>query len=307
MPDWTNAVRPAGAITTMLTPDEQMRVDAAGNGLFATTHRHTIDDVLRDLRSCRARAVILSTAFCRQTPDITRVARVVREFPQVPTVALLSAVDHGTARAVLTLGQCGIRTLVDVREPTGWRELRNLLAREQSVDLQHVAIAHVLGEMPGASAGVRRFVEVLFDVAARAGSIGEMAFRLQVLPSTMMSRFFRAMVPPPRRLLTYARLVFAARWFENPGLSISRVASQMEYSSAQSFGRHLRQALDVTAQQFRDRYDARGMLQRLCDDLVVPHRREWLAFDPLVHRRRTPRRRGRLTPEAGVRPPLLPG
>jgi AraC-like DNA-binding protein len=287
----------------MLTPDEQMRVDAAGSGVFATTHRTSVDDVLRDLRQCRARAVVLSTAFCREVPDITRVARVVREFPQVPTVALLSQVDRGTARAVLTLGQCGIRTLVDVREPTGWRELRNLLAREQSSDLQQVAIAHVLGELPGVRTGVRRFAEVLFEVAARAGSVGDLALVLQLLPSTMMSRFFRAALPPPRRLLTFARLVFAARWFENPGLSISRVATQMDYSSAQSFGRHMRQALDCTAQQFRDRYDARGMLQRFCDDLVVPYRAQWLAFDPLVSRRRPPRRVRRAEDERPLPPP----
>jgi AraC-like DNA-binding protein len=165
--------------------------------------------------------------------------------------------------------------------------------------LQQVAIAHVLGELPGVRTGVRRFAEVLFEVAARAGSVADLSLVLQLLPSTMMSRFFRAALPPPRRLLTYARLVFAARWFENPGLSISRVATQMDYSSAQSFGRHMRQALDCTAQQFRDRYDARGMLQRLCDDLVIPYRGQWLAFDPLVSRRRPPRR---ATPEEGVRP-----
>ena len=276
------------AITTMLTPDEQLRVDAAGTGVFASTHRTSVDDVLRDLRQCRARAVVLSTAWCREVPDISRVARVVREFPQVPTVALLSQVDRGTARAVLTLGQCGIRTLVDVREPTGWRELRNLLAREQSTDLQQVAIAHVLGELPGARPGMRRFAQVLFELAARTGGVSDLAEAMHVLPSTLMSRFFRAELPPPRRMLTYARLVFAAHWFENPGLSISRVATQMDYSSAQSFGRHLRHALNLTAQQFRDRYDARGMLQRLTDDLLVPFRATWVAFDPLVNRRRSP-------------------
>ncbi|MBK8247036.1 MAG: hypothetical protein IPK85_06525 [Gemmatimonadetes bacterium] len=298
MTEWRRA-QPLAAITTMLTPDEQMRVDAAGSGVFATTHRSSVDDVLRDLRLCRARAVVVSTAFCREVPDISRVARVVREFPQVPTVALLSQVDRGTARAVLTLGQCGIRTLVDVREPTGWRELRSLLARERSTDLQHLAVAHLLGEMPAARPGMRRFAEVLFERAARPGGVSDLADALQVLPSTMMSRFFRAALPPPRRLLTYARLVFAAHWFENPGLSISRVASQMDYSSAQSFGRHLRHALGLTAQQFRDRYDARGMLQRLSDDLVVPYRHAWASFDPLVNRRRSPCVR----PGEGARPP----
>src|SRR5688572_9651561 len=97
-------------ITTMLTPEEQARLNTAGVGLFELTHRGSVDEVLRDLRQLRARAVVVSTAFCQYADDMTRVARVVREFPQVPTVALISRLDRGTARAVLTLGQCGLRT-----------------------------------------------------------------------------------------------------------------------------------------------------------------------------------------------------
>lgn len=301
MPTWKNAPAPRSAISTMLTPEEQMRVDAAGGDLFESRHRASVDDVLSDLRQCRARAVVVSTAFCRQAVDITRVARVVREFPQVPTVALLSQLDRGTVRAVLTLGQCGIRTLVDVREPTGWRELRHLLAREQTADLQEVAIGQVLGDLPGLSPGTRRYFETLFRIASRAGALGDIATALQVLPSTLMSRFFRAQLPPPRRALAYARLVFAARLFENPGLSIARVAAELDYSSSQSFGRHVRHTLSITAQQFRDRYDSRGMLQRLRDDIIAPHRQRWLAFDPLAsgrgaRRLRTP------APTAGTTP-----
>ena len=82
------------------------RLDADGaHGLAREPVSYTHLDVYK-------RQVVVSTAFCREVPDISRVARVVREFPQVPTVALLSQVDRGTARAVLTLGQCGIRTLV---------------------------------------------------------------------------------------------------------------------------------------------------------------------------------------------------
>ena len=45
----------AGApISTMLTPDERMRVDAAGQGLYHTLHRESLEDVLRDLRTRRA-------------------------------------------------------------------------------------------------------------------------------------------------------------------------------------------------------------------------------------------------------------
>jgi AraC-like DNA-binding protein len=274
-------------ITTMLTREERQRLDAAGTGLFLTTHRDTIDEVLRDLRNHQARAVIVSTAFCQYATEVTRVARVVREFPQIPTVALISQLDRGTARTVLTLGQCGIRTLVDIREPGGWHELRNLLLSEHSLELRQQAVALISADLIQAPAGSRRYFEVLFAVAPRTGTIRELAAGLQVLPSTLMSRFFRAHLPPPKRFLAYARLMFAARMFENPGLSLASVAARLDYSSAQSFGRHIRSVLGLPALEFRETYDGAGMLQRLRDDLVLRHLSKWRAFDPLASGRGT--------------------
>ena len=122
-------------VTTMLTPAERLRVDAAGEGLYHTLHRDSLDDVLRDLRERRAAAVLVSVARYAAPfavpiavpigePEAARVAAVVREFPRVPAVALLSQPEgSGTqgaagqaaiARAVLTLGRCGVERLVTV-------------------------------------------------------------------------------------------------------------------------------------------------------------------------------------------------
>jgi AraC-like DNA-binding protein len=271
----------------MLTRDERLRVDAAGAGLFRAQHRDCVDDVLRDLREQRARAILVSTAFCQCGEDMTRVARVVREFPQVPAVALLSEVDRGTARAVLTLGQCGVRTLVDVRDASGWKELRSFLLGEHSSDLRRNAVAQIVEDLHAAPAGTKRFFEVLFAVAPRTGTIRELATGLQVLPSTLMSRFFRARLPAPKRYLSYARLIFAARMFENPGLSVGRVAAKLDYSSAQSFSRHIRVTVGLSASDFRARFDGYGMLQRFRDDLVISYADGWHAFDPLMAMRAT--------------------
>src|SRR5688500_9268111 len=86
------------AVSTLVSPVERTRVDAAGNGLFYTTHRDTVDEVLGDLRRHETRAVIISTSICHYEGQIARIARVVREFPQVPTVALVTTLDGGAAR-----------------------------------------------------------------------------------------------------------------------------------------------------------------------------------------------------------------
>src|SRR6185295_538701 len=99
---------------------------------------------------------------------------------------------------------------------------------------------------------------------------------------TMMSRFFRASLPAPKRYLAMARLVRAAHLFENRGFSVANVANHLEYSSPQSFGRHIRAMLQVTAQQFRDRYDGDGMLNRFREELVLPHLARLRRLTPLT-------------------------
>ena len=95
-----------------------------------------------------------------------------------------------------------------------------------------------------------------------------------------MSRFFRARLPAPKRYLLAARLVRAARLFENAGLSVANVADALEYSSPQSFSRHVRAVLRLTAGQFRRRYDGEGMLGRFRAELVTPYASVLRTFAP---------------------------
>jgi AraC-like DNA-binding protein len=99
-----------------------------------------------------------------------------------------------------------------------------------------------------------------------------------------MSRFFRARVPAPKRYLAFARLIRAARLFENPGLSISDVANHLDYSSPQSFGRHVRTVLRITAGEFRCTYDGERMLDRFRRELIQPNVERLRVLHPLVVR-----------------------
>src|SRR4051794_16548622 len=108
-------------IATMLTPVERVRVDAAGEGSYKAYHRDSLAEVVEDLKSNRARAVVVSVTCC-DTRSRAGVAALVREFPRVPTVALLSQIDRASPHTMLSLGSTGVRQLVDVREADGWRE-----------------------------------------------------------------------------------------------------------------------------------------------------------------------------------------
>lgn len=278
-------------VTTVLTPDERLRVDAAGLGLIQASHRESVEDVWRDLRSQRISALIVSTAMCRQM-SIASMARMVREFPRVPTLALLSRMDNSTVRTVLSLGHCGIRTLIDVRDPGGWHELRSVLLNERAATVPRMAESRLALDLEHAPSGARKFFGILFAVASSTPTIRELARRMGVIPGTLMSRFFRAGLPAPKRFLTYARLTYAAHLFENPGVTIASVANQLDYSSPQSFGRHVRAILELSAVEFRARYDATGMLECLRERLVLPYLSQWREFDPFGQSRGWARRPG---------------
>jgi AraC-like DNA-binding protein len=268
-PDPRSTAKPL-AIATMLTPTERLRVDAAGDGWYHTIHRDSVAEVVEDLKTQRAGAVVLSVARC-DSAERAAVAALVREFPRVPTVALLTSVDRSAPQTMLSLGSTGVRQLVDVRDADGWRELRNYLLTTRAEDIQREALGQLAIDLAGVSHDCWRFFEALFLVPAHVSTVRALARRLDVLPSTLMSRFFRAHLPAPKRYLAMARLVRAARLFENPGFSVANIANHMDYSSPQSFGRHVRMVLDMTALQMRDSYDGRGMFERFRASLVIPH------------------------------------
>jgi AraC-like DNA-binding protein len=266
-------------VSTILTPLERSRVDAAAHGLCDALHRESLDEVLSDLRQQKANLVLISvTRYGSQSS--ARVAAMVREFPRVQAVALLTETQNSTPHSTLALGQLGIRTLVDARLPAGWQTLRNLLATQGSNDLQRSALSQISLDLPGVSKDCWRFFELLFDSSPRISTVRQLARYLNILPSTLMSRFFRAKLPPPKRYLALARLIRAARLFENPGLSVARVANHLDYSSPQSFGRHDRTMMKMSPVKFRTVYDGQGMLQYFRTELVLPYVETLCVFRP---------------------------
>ncbi len=270
------------SVATVLTPAERIRVDAAGVGLYHSIHRDSVDDVMRDVREARANAVVLSVSYCERASS-EPVATMVREFPRVPTLALLSELGPQTPQTLLSLGTSGVRRLIDVRDPSGWRVLRHALTDECGNSVQRLALGQLARDLEGASSDCWRFFEALFLSPPSVCTVRRLARDLGVLPSTLMSRFFRAGLPAPKRYLSMARLVRAAHLFENAGFSVANVANHLEYSSPQSFGRHVRTLLRLTAVEFRDRYDGAGMVERFRQELVLPNLERLRRLSPLTY------------------------
>jgi AraC-like DNA-binding protein len=266
-------------VCTVLPAPERPRVDAAGDGYFTALHVDSLRDVLSTARRRHVDALVISVHRCGG-PELPVVARFVREFPAIPAVALLSRHDSDTTDTLLKLGATGVRAAVDCSEPSGWRRLRDLVSHPAS-PATALILARVLPLLVEAPAEARLFFEVVARLAPVLTTVRGLARHLRVGPSTLMSRFLRAGLPSPKSYLAGARLLHAAYLLQNPGMSVADVAYRLDYSSPQSFGRHLKAMLGVTAGEFRRRFPFDVALIRFVDLLVTPYREALRAFHPL--------------------------
>lgn len=266
-------------VATVVLPGDRARLEAAGQGCFATIHRDSIEAATRAVRDGAAQALFLSVHRCTDA-DLPRVARFVREFPHVPAVALLCKADVRAPGRLLGLGASGVRTIVDITAVGGWQRLRDAL-REPASPAVAAIMAGIDPDLDGIPPDCRLFFELVVRRAPETCTVLSLARALRTVPSSLMSRFFRAQLPSPKAYLMHARLVHAAFLFRSEGLSIGDVAHRLEYSSPQSFSRHLRALLGLTAGEFRRRVPFPLALARYRQTYLTPYRDRLLAFHPL--------------------------
>ena len=272
---------PKPTVATLLEPSVRLRLDAATAGTFTAVHAETLPEAIRAVRERPVQAVLVSPRLV-PTHELAAVTSLVSGFPGVATIAVMASADSGSPEKLLELGACGVRRLVDLRQREGWHRLRELVAQPTSPSVAIILgiVIPALGEVP---ADCRHLFEVLARRAPQLPTVRALARDLRVRPSTFMSRFFRCGLPSPKRYLAAMRLVHAAALLELHGLSVADVAYRLDYSSPQSFGRHVRTALGLTAGEFRRRHTLRTAVGALVTRLIVPFRDVLSTFHPLDH------------------------
>lgn len=267
-------------VAAVLLPAERSRVDAAGNGCFSVLHRESVGDAVRAVRERPVDAVLVSVHRCAPE-QLESVGHLVREFPGIPTVALLSRHDPDASATLLRLGASGVREVVDVSSPAGWTRLRTLVGQPATRSAARI-LGPTLRALDPLPSDARLFVEALVRLAPDTPTVRRLCRELRIGPSTLMSRFARAGLPSPKNYLAAVRLLHAAHAFEGSGLSIADVAYRLEYSSPQSFGRHVRTMLGLTSSEFRRRFPFPDALERFLDLMIRPHADTWRTFHPLT-------------------------
>lgn len=269
-------------VAAVLRPEERTRVEAAGSGWFSLVHRESIPDAIRAVRERPVDAILVSVHQCGEHP-LDLLDHLVRDFPGIPTVALVSRYDSEGSEALLHLGASGVRQVIDVTGPEGWHRLRQVLGQPATRDVARIQgpVIQALGDVPP---DTRLFFEALIRLAPDLASARHLTEKLGVRCTTLMSRFARAGLPSPKSYLASVRLVHATLLFERPGYTVADVAYRLDYSSPQSFGRHVRALLGITSSELRRRFPFAVALDRFIDLMVTPYREAWSRFRPLANR-----------------------
>ena len=272
-------------LSTWATERERQQIDAGAVECVRSTHRNSLAEVAADFANGATDGAVISAALIR-AEHLPILRALVRGFPTRIIVGMIGHVQEPhVVAASLLFGQAGVRVIADVRNAEGWREFRNVFdCGSQPDQFIREALAVVLcdigesEEVP--SDGRNEFFRLAFS--PRVTSAKELAHRLGVLPSTLMSRFFRAALPSPKRYVAYARLVWAAYLAESPAMSIAAIASRLNASSPQSFHRTVRTVTGTSAAQFREAFTGARMLESFRSELVTPYRDALRMFDPLA-------------------------
>ncbi|UCG86306.1 MAG: helix-turn-helix transcriptional regulator [Gemmatimonadota bacterium] len=255
------------------------RLDAAVQGCFATFHAKDIAEVIRTVRERPVQAVLVSPA-CVTSDELPRVASLVDGFPGIPTVALISRHDSRSSERLLELGAYGVRKMIDLSQRNGWQCLRDLVSHPTSPTAARI-FRRLNPALDSATYDCRTVFESVVRVAPAVTTAAGLAEHFSVVSSTFTSRFLRAGLPSPKRYLAGTRILYAAALFEVPGLSVADVAYRLQYSSPQSFGRHLRNVMGMTAGEFRVRFSFELALDDFVRRLVDPFRATFRTFHPL--------------------------
>ncbi len=266
-------------VATVVEPTLRPQVDAAVGEAYRAVHTNSMGEVLRAVREGPVSAVFVSPC-CVRRDELPRVATLVDGFPGVSTVAVVSRHDRTSSERLLELGAFGVRRMVDISAHDGWRYLRDLVSHPSSPIAARI-FSKMVPAMGQPTEDCRVVFEAFVRLAPELTTVKAFTRRLNIHQSTFMSRFNRIDIPTPKRYLVAIRLLYAAAFLELPGLTLSDVAYRLQYSSPQSFGRHLRTVLGKTASEFRARYPFDVAMQEFLERLIVPFRHEFGTFHPL--------------------------
>jgi AraC-like DNA-binding protein len=155
--------------------------------------------------------------------------------------------------------------------------------RPDHEEIAHRILVTIEDVVPGLPAETRHLIEVLVRRAPTLATVRRFASAFGMHSGSLQSRFARAGLPSLKDYLAMVRLIYAARYFEDDTVTCGLVAYRLDYSSPQSFNRHVKTRLGLLASAFRS-VGFEAMLNRFVTTLIDPYRGQLTTFSPSPRR-----------------------
>lgn len=232
------------------------------------------EELEQRVRAGEVQAVIVSSTHILNGAR-SRVATLKKLYPDLVVAGWMTESDNDRAlQAALRFGSAGATYLV--RSTGKVHGLRAAVTAPLCSVLGEALAADpfLLGAMrrfqeAGPTEGWKKFIAAIF--CEEVVTVRQLAKEVGVLPSTLMSRFFRFRLPAPKRYLALLRLTAALRTMErNKDLSLAEVAGRYGHSSSQSFARHVRRHVGMTPAEARERVTGEAFLEKVAEELLSP-------------------------------------
>lgn len=269
---------PIPRVVTLVESSLETPIGDATGTACVITHTRSIPEAIFATRERGVRVLLVSPSVI-VSERMPRLASLLGRCYGILTVAVLREPQCLADQRLLELGRLGVRNVVDLSSREGWTSLRALIANA-SEGTAPLLLEPIMAALAESSPESRRFMEILIRSAPRVTTVRALARDLDVHPSSLMSRFYRSQLPAPKRHLASTRLLYASAYFENSRASVASIADRLDYSSPQSFGRHVRTMMGMTASHFRYRFSLQRMIAHFIGALINPHRDALRSFDP---------------------------
>lgn len=207
-------------------------------------------------------SVVLDSA---ALPDVApepdeRLADLRRRFPSLGCV-LVSR--RGTDRLILLrLGRAAIANLELLQLEDVRVELARALARSAGHGTRSLVLRAVGARLPLAE---RQVLRAALDGALLGWKTDQLATQSGWSRAHLSVRLKASGLPSAGHLLLWAKLLHAGHWLSEPGRSAESISRQLEYANGPVFRRALRNYLDATPTEVRERGGLSFVLERFLD------------------------------------------
>src|SRR5438046_2224317 len=213
---------------------------------FPVVHATRWDDALATIRSRPVELAAVDPQL-EGSPSAREIERLRRWFPSLPLI-LYTALSPATAAVLLAIGHTGINAVVFARLDDHPARLREVLAHEEARSASRQLLDQLAGVLAPLPSELRWVVEEVLRAPAELQTVQQVAARARVDRRTFERWFARLRLPSPRHFLAAARVLYAHRLLQDPGVTIDDVAQRLGY--AQTKPLQLRAALGRIAQGF---------------------------------------------------------